>query len=582
MDKNHSPSPEKQQNQSSNNTFFSQGSFFGQGNFFGGGIQRKGFFGAALQSPFFQNQTNNETAQLQNDNQEQAQTDLALNGTVGDGGTNNVVDVLAVQEKLQELGYLAEADFCEEQVDVSDATCDVMIDNIPKTMAAIAQFSRMAFGRPRLVISPNDISQDFMNAEPENEIGNVAIGGTVGPDGDNHGVDVRQVQTRLHDLGYLNETDYCNEECVQNEEAIAEEDLSQTFAAIRQFNQEVAGLSTHLIRPQHLELNFLNNTPSFRKSFFDIEESVGNNGDNLPSDVQAIQERLNELNYLSDTDFANEQVDQTCEDPIETTALTQTIAALRSFSEMMNLEEQDIVEPGSELQRLLINPALPAQKDLAMESSVGLGNSRNNESDVRAIQDRLFELNYLSTEDYLAERVTVTEANGRVAHNTVPQTMSAIRQFQIVAVGANDGIISAGKKTDYTLSDPTYGTTTSINEYANNTEEGLPVDDHPDAALNRIVEAIAEHESAGGGGENPAELLNASHTPASYGAKQMIGHTAAGTIRNDANISGYYGLDQVVNEEETATFPEGVEGTRVIDEMYARASSSTRHYNAIY
>jgi hypothetical protein len=93
------------------------------------------------------------------------------------------------------------------------------------------------------------------------------------------------------------------------------------------------------------------------------------------------------------------------------------------------------------------------------------------------------------------------------------------------------------------LADPTWGTLTTVNPNATNTAAGLAPATFP-REVRQIITAVETIEAGQGGrGERPAELQNASGTPASFGRSQLIGGTAVDTLRNNPAMAAAYGLD---------------------------------------
>lgn len=492
----------------------------------------------------------------------QAATNVNLDGTVGDGGDNMPDDVREVQDRLHELGYLDAANYAAEQVDPA-GTEAIAVQALTQTIIAISRFSMAAFGRPLLLIDPDQASQTFLNNEPENELGSVGVGEPVGRGGTNNAADVRAVQARLHDLDYLDDAAYQAEQVAEDATGqIAEADLTQTIEAINAFNIAVTGTSLYVIRADSLEQERLNNPPRFETSIFSLAGTVGTGGTNNPADVIAVQNRLHSLGYLTQENLTAEQPDAASQEAVPVGNLTETIAAINQFQQAMALEQNGQVGVGNETHRQMMNPALPEKTDVNIGGSVGDGGA-NAHADVRRVQDRLHAIGFLTTAHYMAERVDAT-AQGAVNMATVPETMAALRNFQTTATGGTDGRIDPNGRTERILNDPTYGTMTGVNQEARNEDAAVEFTNN-DAALTRIIDAIEEGEGGGLQGEAPAYLLNGSGTAASYGSAQMIGTTAVGTLQNNDDVAEHYGLTD-----------------EMLDEMAALANSANTHYNDIY
>ena len=189
----------------------------------------------------------------------------------------------------------------------------------------------------------------------------------------------------------------------------------------------------------------------------------------------------------------------------------------------------------------------------------------NQPADVRMVQERLHELGFLATADFLSERADPT-ATGSIAAAQLARTIAAIRAFQDLVVGRADGNLDPGGGALRRLNDPTYGTLTSFNPEANNPRAGVGFV-AGGVALTRTIQAIERAESANLRGEAPAGLVNAAGVPASFGAGQMISGTALAVLRGAAGapLRAHYGLTMAT-----------------LDTSRYRAAGTRQRYNAIY
>lgn len=228
-----------------------------------------------------------------------AATTVNVANGVGVGGANLPADVRQVQERLRTLGYLSATDFQAEQADTTQ-TAAIAETAMPHTIVAISQYMLAAFGRPGVLIEPNQASSTFLNQQPAQALGNVNVGGDVGQAAQNNAADVRAVQLRLNALGYLQAAGLTAEAVAATATGqIADTNLTQTIAAINAFNIAVAGTSLHVIRANSREQQLLNNPPRFTRGTVSITNSVGTGGQNNAADVTAVQTRLVELGFMT-------------------------------------------------------------------------------------------------------------------------------------------------------------------------------------------------------------------------------------------------------------------------------------------
>jgi hypothetical protein len=484
-----------------------------------------------------------------------------VTNSVGVGGTNNPSDVRSVQDRLQTLGYLSAADFTAEQANAS-GTAPIAETAMPRTIVAISRYMMGSFGRPGLLIEPNQASNSFLNNNMATPLGNVGVGGDVGRGAQNNAADVRAVQLRLNALGKLVDPAYSAELVAATATGrIADTALVQTIAAINNFNITVVGSSNFTIRANSREQELLNNPPRYTAGTLNITNSVGTGGNNAATDVTSLQNRLVQLGFLT-------TAQRTAEAPASGAAtvavgtLTQTISAINQFQHAMNIAQDGLVVPGNETHRQMINPMLPEKTNVNLTGSVGRGGT-NNRADVRRVQDRLQALGVLSTTHYLAERLDTAVA-GNVALTGIPNTAAAIEKFCQTAAGTNDGRIDAGGGANRILNDPTHGSLTNFNLESNVATAGFNWTTG-NAALTRVINAIEIVEAGNKVGEVPAGLINGAGVPASYGKAQVIGTSALDTIDGNQDMQDYYGLTDAM-----------------IQVLETRAAAAGTHYNDIY
>jgi Fe2+ transport system protein FeoA len=494
----------------------------------------------------------------------------ALGNSVGDGGANAPADVRVVQDRLLALGYLSQADYQAEhanaQASTGGAAQPILAANLTRTIAAIGAFCQATFGQRILTITPGTLERK-LQATPALAAARVQIGAPVGRGGTNAPADVRAVQDRLLAIGLLSGANHGAEQVnAQATANVQEGTIPQTIEAIQRFHREMLGSSLAQIRAGS-DVDRLNHPPQVQTVNLDISSSVGTGSVNQPASVRAVQERLRVLGYLAGADFNTEQAAPTATSPVAVAAIPRTCAAIAEFQRVVGLGRVTVtgqVAPGDVTHRLLMNPSLPVPMNAAIGGSVGRG-AANAPANVRMVQQRLQELGFLSSSAYLAERPAASVANA-IAVAALTQTIAAIEQFQSSVVGVPpDGRIDAGGLSARLLMDPTYGTRTGPNPNATNADAGPTVASFAHE-VQQIIQAIETHEAgAGGRGERPAVLRNASGTPASFGRGQLIGGTALDTLNRYPNIASSYGLSQ--------------QDRRSLSQI---AANTTTHYNAIF
>lgn len=394
---------------------------------------------------------------------------VALTGTVGDGGTNAPVDVRRVQDRLHYLGRLTDADVAAEAIDLSSPN-PIPSTAIPRLVTAIYACTHAAMGTRQPLIQPNDATLAMLNADPPFPLTQLALNAPVGELQTNAAVvmnapaDVRRVQDRLFQCGLLNERDYLatrvNPTTAPNPVPLGQ--LTATVQAIRQFEADIVGGSLRAIVPTRVNAQLLNDPPWWGRLSLSLGGSVGQDGDNRPSDVRQVQERLHELGLLADGGYLQELIDLPQPDapptPIDVAAIPQTVAAISRFRE----SRLGVAAPAQGRVDLL-DPAVvrlntPAQINILGIGEDGAAQVHNRPIDVRAVQERLQLLGLLSNDNFLAERVNPAAVQ-RVASATIPHTLDAIGMYRTnLSVGqpgdnqpAPRNLLQSDKPTSLTL-----------------------------------------------------------------------------------------------------------------------------------
>jgi hypothetical protein len=173
------------------------------------------------------------------------QAGVEITSSVGTGGTNSPASVRAVQERLHDLGYLAEADFTAEQVDPI-AQANIADAAITRTRAAI-QTLQTTLGYGRLAASglivPGDVSHRLLMNPGTPVPQTIALGARIGVGGPSNAADVLQVQSRLRELGFLSTGDALAERPAAGVLQVADATMPRTLAAIRDFQASIVGVT---------------------------------------------------------------------------------------------------------------------------------------------------------------------------------------------------------------------------------------------------------------------------------------------------------------------------------------------------
>jgi hypothetical protein len=492
-------------------------------------------------------------------------TQIVLAEAVGQGELNQPADVRPVQDRLNQLGILSDANYATERV---DPTAAVAGNPLARTFEAIGNFRQVFFRRPAMSAMPNPWEARRV-VEPDGDtlamLNNpifyarvpLRLTASVGELSMNRLDDVKAVQKRLNDLQLLSNADYAAETPLANRtERIRDDEMPLTIEALRTLRRVYLNENPAIgrIEASHPALVALSRPFERIRKRLDLTDTVGTGGVNVPADFAKVQDRLRDLCQLKFDDYETEAAART--DPINLDVMPETVAAILDW----RVRNGDVTATDGLLERFRVPlrrlewPLLPVPENLAQGIQVGVGAggvNRNQQADVLAVQQRLHHLGLLATDNYVRERRIV---QGLATINSVqmPETMDAILRFQNTAGGGiagADRIISPNGHTERILKDPTYSTYVSTNSDTDNDHAGpgMPAVWHATATHHRqitaIILAIEAHEAGGSKGEVPAILRNGSQTPASFGKAQLIGQTAVGTVAAEASLGNFYDLD---------------------------------------
>lgn len=181
---------------------------------------------------------------------------------------------------------------------------------------------------------------------------------------------------------------------------------------------------------------------------------------------------------------------------------------------------------------------------------MGSGRAANRGDDIRRLADRLHQLGYLDTADYLATRPPAADVTVPAA--AIAAIVTAITRSQHLAGGYSPervGRVEPLGHAHRALQDPTWSTPTVPNPHADYEHAGPaePARWDPSAAVHQEISdliAVIEAQEAGHGvvGETASDLHTAARTPASYGSVQTIGSTVARILVANPDCANFYDL----------------------------------------
>lgn len=491
-------------------------------------------------------------------------------GAAEAGVENRAADVRAVQDRLRLLGFLSQANLDAERVNEARTTA-VDIASIPQTMAALTAFRDAVIHGGAAPATPPAPARILPDERPTP----ITLTGTVGPGGANARADVREVQDRLLALRFLSVPDHGREVVdPARTEPLNPASLASTFAAIRALQQQVLRLPAEVagqewtaqgvIRPGDAAARLLSDPLFFGREKIVLRGSVGELGWNRRSEVRAIQDRLKEMRLLTEAHHTAEQVDPAQADaagraPVLASALVETRRAIA------RLREGFLGEPAPAIQRIdaaspfllaLRNPLLPTAnsgalpalwRNVNLQGSVGAG-GENRAADVRAVQDRLRDLGFMSPADHAAE----APAGANVADDAMRQTIAAVERFErrMLIPAEADGVIEPLDATNRLLGRPvlpppiSLGLTGSVGAgtSANQNPNLRKVQDRLHSLGILSTEAyLAERVPATGGGTNPAANI-----PLTIAAIERFQRTAAGGVDRIIGAGGM--TERILND----------------------------------
>lgn len=346
-------------------------------------------------------------------------------------------DVLRVQKRLLQMGFLSLANYTAEVVDPAVAPNPVPAVNIPQTLAAIRKFTDKVMGNSQHAIFRSRAQARVLRDPYSWGQLPLTLEGSVGAHGDNRPRDVRRLQERLRDLELLTPANFTAEAVVvpaptAAQLPITDNVLAQTLAAIQAAYVNLLGANApgpQLIERDDPALGILNHPPAVE--IFEVADEqppIARPGRsdrmNHPPHVRAVQERLFLIGYLDVFPYGIERVNPASLAAVQSASMPATLAGIRKLQDDLGITVTGRV-PVAGGERLL-----PAHRptQIVLAEAVGQG-ELNTPADVRPIQDRLHQLGMLSDADYAAERVDPAAA---VAGNPLARTFDAIGNFRQV------------------------------------------------------------------------------------------------------------------------------------------------------
>ena len=352
---------------------------------------------------------------------------VRLRGSVGEGGRNRVADVERAQDRLVELGFLAAAARDTERAAFPLVVPEGRVADgmIPATIAAIRELRALRLGETAPAagtIDPVDATLQRINHLPRVELVGTypahrlepaAAWDTWRP------ADIRQLQDRLHLLGFLPE--YEVEKVDPFGRATGTETLPGTRAALDAVARHAGPLA--------------------------LRGSVGAGAANRPADVRLLQDRLHALRFLSEASHGEERVAHDAA-AVDVHRLVSTFAAITTLRQRIfglpaphgtdAWTALPVVHPGDETHRFLIDPLFFGRVPIVLAGSVGR-HGWNFPADVRAVQERLREMRLMTDAEAGAEPLVNPEQAGRVPESDIPSTLAALGRLRASLPGGTAG-----------------------------------------------------------------------------------------------------------------------------------------------
>ncbi len=299
---------------------------------------------------------------------------IGLKGAVGEAGWNRRAEVRAIQDRLKEMRFLSEAHHAAEaadpvQVDAA-GRAPVADSALIETRRAIARLrenflgepapgtQRIEVASPLLVALRNPLLRTPRNPPLAALWRNLELSASVGAAGTNRGADVRAVQDRFRDLGFLSAADRAAERPVGNG-VVADASLPRTIASIERWQRRMLGAAGAggLIEPLDASNRLLARPILPRPVTVALTDRVGAGASvNRHPGVRRVQDRLHEIGLLSTASYVAERVPSTGGGTAPAATIPQTVAAIQRFQRTASGGVDGVIDVGGMTERTLNDP----------------------------------------------------------------------------------------------------------------------------------------------------------------------------------------------------------------------------------
>ncbi|MBN1931245.1 MAG: carboxypeptidase regulatory-like domain-containing protein [Desulfobacterales bacterium] len=305
---------------------------------------------------------NDVTHQFLNDPLFFGREEICLQACVGTLGWNHPRDCRAIQDRLREYGIITQAHYEAERVD-PEGHEPISETDLTQSIAAIARFRQEFLSATAPAVGRVEAFHPTlarMNNPLFSITSQIDLTGSVGTGGDNLPADVRPVQDRLRDLGFLEQTHFRTEAVdAAGGAAVPDANIPQTLTAINTWGSVI--MRAHAaaqIETVSITLRKLNNPVLPLQENINITSSVGGRGGviNQEANVRVVQDRLHDLGILSTVDYLQERAAAGGVANVNQAAMAQTIQAIHQFQCTASGGTDDTVDADGHTERVLQDP----------------------------------------------------------------------------------------------------------------------------------------------------------------------------------------------------------------------------------